>query len=145
MKKFLLPIINLVNLVLISITWGLSGKTAVTDKLSSRTATYYTVLWEGHPGNALGIVGFFLFIVACALTLFAFLPVKVRKYATCVAGASYIAAGVLFLVCPHTFSSGIQEPKLTGALIAMAVLVFVAGAFSLCMSAIELFAKKESK
>ena len=141
MRKFLLPVINLVNLILVSITWGLSGKTAVIDAGHAggdvKCGNFYQVVWMGTKANAVGIIGFFLFIAAVALTLVAFLPLKSRKFITCAGGAFYIAAGVLFLRAPYHYDYSIQKIELSGALIAMAVLVFVAGAFSLCMSLIE--------
>ena len=148
MRKFLLPIINLVNVVLVSIAWGLSGKTAVIDAARSDAASgnIYQVIWEGqvstHNVNAMGIVGFFLFILACALMLMAFIPFKARKFTTCLGGLSFIAAGVLFLNAPWHAARAIYKPELTGAIIAIAVLLFIAGAFSLVMSIIEFLEKK---
>lgn len=150
MRKFLLPIINLVNVILVSITFGL-GKNSVgsieyNSKLSTNLNNYYNVVW-GHQEvvNTIGIIGFFLFILAVVLTVAAFLPVKARKFIAGVAGASYIAAGVLFLLTPSHFCINVLGTlKLSGSLIAMAVLVFIAGALSLGMAAIEL-TSKESK
>ena len=148
MRKFLLPIINLVNVVLVSIAWGLSGKTAVIDAARSDAAcgNIYQVIWEGeaaaHNANAMGIVGFFLFILACVLMLASFIPFKARKFATCLGGLSFIAAGVLFLNAPWHAARAIFKPELTGALIAIAVLIFIAGAFMLVMSIIEICEKK---
>ena len=151
MRKFLLPVINLVNLILIVIVWILSGQTAVLD-VGQKTAdiakgNYYQVVWQGARANVLGIVGFFLFCFAVLLTLVVFLPVKGRKFLNCANGLMYIGAGVMFLLAPMPphYSCGFAEAELTGATIAMAVLVFVAGAFSLLMSVIELLGKKESK
>ena len=151
MRKFLLPIINLVNLILISITWGLSGQSAILDKAYSEAGrgNFYQVVWMGTKANAVGIVGFFLFCVACLLMLAAFLPLKGRKFVTCAGGAMFVAAGVLFLIAPFPphYDYAIVEPKLSGALIAMAVLTLISGAFMLCMSAIEFVSegKKNAK
>ena len=151
MRKFLLPIINLVNVVLVSIAWGLSGKTAVIDAARSDAASgnIYQVIWEGevasHNVNAMGIVGFFLFILACVLMLLAFIPFKARKFTTCLGGLSFIAGGVLFLNAPWHAARAIYKPELTGAIIAIAVLLFIAGAFTLVMSIIEFFEKKTQK
>ena len=140
MRKFLLPVINLINIVLVSITFGLASKTAVIDQAfqDRPCGSFYQIAW-GHPGSAstLGIVGFFLFVFAVAITVFAFLPVKLRKFATAFGGAMYIGAGILFLLSPAYAQWTIVEPKLTGALIASAVLVFIAGLFTLIMSLIE--------
>lgn len=147
MRKFLLPIINLVNLILVSIAWGLSGKTAVIDagRNDAKCGNIYQVIWMGSKPNIIAIVAFFLFCVACLITLIAFLPVKVRKFCTCLGGLMYVGAGVLFLLSPKTYDYSIIEVELTGALIAICVLILIAGAFSLCMSAIEFLGKKESK
>ena len=148
MRKFLLPIINLVNVVLVSIAWGLSGKTAVIDAARNDAAcgNIYQVIWEGeaaaHNANAMGIVGFFLFILACALMLISFIPSKPRKFFTCLGGLSFIASGVLFLNAPWHSARAIFKPELTGAIIAIAVLIVIAGAFMLVMSIIEISEKK---
>ena len=147
MRKFLLPIINLVNLILVSISWGLSGKTAVLDAGQQEKAcgNMYQLIWGGSHGNVLAIGAFCLFCVACFLTLVAFLPVKWRKFVSCTAGLFYVATGVLFLLSPKTYDYAMVEPKLSGAFIAINVLILVAGAFSLGMAALEFLGKKESK
>ena len=148
MRKFLLPIINLVNIILVSIAWGLSGQSAVKDavvKAHPVAGNMYQVVWMGSKANIIGIVAFFLFCVACFFTLVAFLPVKIRKFVVCLGGLMYVGAGVLFLLSPKFYDYSIIKPELTGAFIAICVLILVAGAFSLLMAAIDMFAKKESK
>ena len=144
MRKFLLPIINLVNLILISIAWGLSGKTAIIDAGNGDYAcgNMYQVIWQGKEANPVAIVGFFLFIFGCAAMLAAFIPAKWRKFVSCGAGALFIASGVLFLCSPKTYDYPIAKPELTSAFIAICVLILIAGAFSLAMSAVEFFGKK---
>jgi len=147
MRKFLLPILNLINLILISIVWGLSKQTAVIDQQynDAPRGIYYQVVWGGTKANVVAIIGFFLFIFACVATLAAFLPIKPRKFITCAGGLMYIGAGVMFLLGPNPkfYDCSIIDFKLTGAMIAMAVLVFIAGFFSLLMSLIEFRAKEE--
>lgn len=148
MRKFLIPIINLVNIILVSITFGLGSKTAVLEKVSGEVAkgTYYQLVWNAADhANVLGIIGFFLFVFAVAFMLALFIPFRCRKYLSLIVGAMFIGAGVLFLLTPGACDVKIIKPELTGALIAMAVLVFVAGALTLGMAAIELSAKKEAK
>jgi len=139
MRKFLLPIINLVNVILVSIAWGISGNTAIVDAArgDAKCGNLYQVVWMGTKANVIGIVGFFLFCVAVFLTLVAFLPLKGRKFVTCAGGLMYVGAGVLFLLAPKTYDYAIQQIKLTSTLIAMAVLILVAGALTLCMSVLE--------
>ena len=148
MRKFLLPIINLVNLILVSIAWGLSGKSAVLETVNHKSVgcgNMYQIVWGGSNANIVGIIAFFLFCVACFATLVAFLPIKVRKFVACLAGLMYVGSGVLFLLSPKFYDYNIQVPELTGAFIAFCVLILIAGAFSLVMAAIDMFAKKESK
>lgn len=144
MRKFLLPVINLVNIILVSIAFGLGANTAVTgtDNYTAR-GNYYQLIWE-RSFNPVAIFGFFLFIFAVALVLVNFLPLKVRKFVTLLTGAAFIATGVIFLRTPY-LSISMTNGEVTGSLIAMAVLVFVAGALSLLMSVIEFLPAKESK
>ena len=145
MRKFLLPIINVVNLILVSIAWGLSTKTALLDtaRNDAKSGNLYEIVWMGEKANAMGIIAFFLFIFGCALMLAAFLPIKARKYITCANGAFFIASGILFLLAPKTYDRAIIEVKYTGAFIAIAVLILVAGAFAALMSVLEFTEKKE--
>lgn len=146
MRKFLLPVINLVNVILVSIAWGLSANSAVQNsKTLEGYGNFYEVVWIGSKANVPAIIAFFLFCFASLAMLIAFLPIKSRKFITCCVGVMFIATGVLFLISPfHPFyDRGMLNPELTGSLIAMAVLVFIAGAFSLLMSVIEFLGKKK--
>ena len=149
MRKFLLPIINLINVVLVSIVFGLGGEMSYTYANKNGQDWYNTVWFPISEGrvNVLGIVGFFLFVVAVAAILVAFFPAKFRKWLNIVIGLALIASGVLFLLTPNGGLRDFRvEVELTDALIAMSVLVFVAGALSLGMAALELApAKKEAK
>ena len=141
MRKFLIPIINLVNVILVSITFGLGNNHALTSDHMNQN--YYQLVWNASDkANIVGIVGFFLFVVAVAVMLFNFLPVKARKITTMVAGAMFIAAGVLFLKTPGSANINPINPELTGSLIAMAVLVIIAGALTLLMTVLDITAKK---
>ena len=149
MRKFLLPIINLINLILISITWGLSGKSAILETVNHQSTgrgNIYQVVWMGTHANVLGIIGFFLFCVACLAMLVAFLPIKSRKFVSCAGGLMFVGAGVLMLIAPFPphYDCAINAPKLSGSLIAMAVLTLIAGAFMLLMSVID-FASEGKK
>ena len=147
MRKFLLPIINLVNLILVSIAWGLSGKTAVIDAGNGDLAcgNIYQVIWQGATPNGVGIAAFFLFIFGCVAMLVAFVPFKYRKYVSCAAALMFITAGILFVNAPWHYSLIIVKPECTGALLAIASLTIIAGAFSGCMALLEFLGKKESK
>ena len=148
MRKFLSPILNVINLILVSIAWGLSGQTAVNDigvnnKIAS--GNIYEVIWKGSNANIVAIIGFFLFCVACLGMLIVFLPMKVRKFVACCTGLMFAGAGVLFLLSPKFYDRGSGQFEPTGILIAISVLILVAALFSLCIAAFEFFREKESK
>lgn len=147
MRKFLLPIINLVNIILTSIAFSLGTKTAVVEKIAGEVGkgSYYQLVWNAaDKANIFGIIGFFLFVGAAVFMLSLFIPVKCRKFTAILTGGLYIAAGVFFLKTPGSANITLIKPQLTGSLIAMAVLVFICGALSLVMAAID-FSKKEAK
>ena len=150
MRKFLSPILNVINLILVSIALGLSGQSAVLETVGHKEVgkgNIYQVIFMGTKPNVLAFVGFGLLCLACLALLVAFLPLKARKFVACVEGLSFVGAGVLFLIgsVPPHYDCSIVEPKLSGALIAICVLLFVAGLFSVIMAALDFTAKKESK
>ena len=148
MRKFLSPILNLINLILVSIAWGLSGQSAVKDAVVEShpvAGNMYQVVWMGSKANILGIIGFLLFCVACFGLLVAFLPLKARKFVACLNGLMFAGAGVLLLLAPKFYDAGSGKFELTGAFIAICVLILVAALVSLCMAALDFTAKKESK
>ena len=145
MRKFLIPIINLVNIILVSITFGISVNTSAIDAglANKPLGNYYQFVWNpAKNANVIGIVGFFLFVVAAALMLFNFLPLKARKFTSVLTGLMFVGAGVLFLLTPESCDINPVELELTGSLIAMAVLVIIAGALSLAMAALDFTNKK---
>ena len=151
MRKFLLPVINLINLILVSIAWGLSAAkendSALIDagRNDFGCGNLYQVVWGGSHANVIAIIAFFAFILGCVLMLAAFLPIKARKFIACAEGLAFVAAGVLFILSPKTYDYEIAEVEFTGRFIAIIVLILIAGAFSLLMSAIDFTGKKESK
>lgn len=151
MRKFLLPVINLINLILVSIAWGLSAAkendSALIDVGRNDTGlgNAYQIVWGGSHANVLGIIAFFAFILGCVLMLVAFLPIKARKFIACAEGLAFVGAGVLFILSPKGYDINAKEIEFTGRFIAFIVLILIAGAFSLLMSAIDFTGKKESK
>ena len=145
MRKFLIPIVNLVNIILVSITFGLANNTAVIDAGLSDVArgNYYQLVWNAaDKANVIGIVGFFLFIAAAALMLVNFIPFRCRKYTSILTGGLFIAAGVLFAMTPSFANITFISIKLTGSLAAMVSLVAVAGVLSFLMAVLDFTSKK---
>lgn len=145
MKRILSPIINLVSLILVGVAFGLAGLTAATqpNKAESSAGSYYQLVWTkfGEPAHfsVLALIGFFVLCVAALVLLVVFIP-KIRKFIAPVGGLMLIGAGVLALLTPKQVN-----PLLTNkpGLIAMAVLLFVAAAFELVITALEFMDKGE--
>lgn len=140
MRKILLPVISLVNIILVSIAWGLGAQTAATRVDSSNFGNYYQLVFE-RGSNAFAVVSFICFIVASVLILFCLIPSKVRKFVLPACAAALIATGVFMLLTP----GGVKDVgalTTTGSMVATAVLVLVAGGLACCQSALALTEKK---
>lgn len=146
MKKILSPIINLISLILVGVAFGLGGLSAAHIASASHTSTegnmgtYYQLVWSVEHKSVLAIVGFFLLCVGAFLLLVVFLP-KIRKFVAPLAGGMLIAAGVIALLMPARIQPTLTVENQPG-LIAMAVLLFVAGGFSLIVCALEFLSKE---
>lgn len=137
MRKFLLPIISIVNLILAGIAFGLGGNTAAYAPESRAIGNYYQLVW--NKPNLVTMLAFFFFVAAVFFTLVYFIPFKHRKCANILVGGLYGAAGALTLMIPNGSQFAYTR---TGSLLAMAVLMFVAAALALVSSLIE-FSDKE--
>lgn len=147
MKKFIVPIINLVSLILSSVVFGLGATSAVKFTPRDEVAgNWYELVWTRFsPLSAIAIVGFFLFCFACFFTLLTMIPFKFRFVGVCLAGLLFIGAGVMFLLTPgavYTGSNASDYAK-TDSFIAMIVLVFVAGGLELVATAVSLLPEKK--
>ena len=139
MNKILSPIINLISLILVGAAFGLGGLTAAHNAHDASIGAYYQLVWW-NP-TALSLVGFFALCVGAFLLLVVFLP-KSRKLFAPVAGLFLILAGVLALLTPKSVARGATVTNQPG-LIALAVLLFVAGAFSLVVCTLEFLSKED--
>ena len=145
MRKFLLPVINIVNLILLGIAFGLGGNTAIyTPAGTERTSlgNYYQVIWN-NP-TVMSVVTFFLFVTGVALCLFTLIPFKGRKFVALICGGMLIASGVLTLTLGGSLANPVLGYTNSGSLIALVVLLIVAGALEAIMSVYEIcLIKKE--
>ena len=145
MRKFLLPVINIVNLILVGIAFALGGNTAAYSPAGTERVAlgnYYQLVWN-NP-QPFGVVAFFLFVVGVFFLLVTLVPFKARKFVACLDGAMLVAAGVLTLSLAGTVANETLGYTNSGSLIAVAVLMIVAGGLALLMSFYELFfIKKE--
>lgn len=150
MKKFLLPIISLVNVVLFSIAFGLGGNSAYSLVLANSKQVgqdWYSLVWTPIEGgsNAFGVFGFFFFIFAALLVLLAWVPTKGRKWFNLGACVLSVLTGVFFLEAPVKLGRAAVAPiENSDSLIAMAVLVFIAAFLSLVNAVIELAPSKKA-
>ena len=148
MKKFIVPIINLVSLILASVVFGLGATTAVKYEPNDTVAgNWYQLVWEfPDPLKAIAIIGFFFFCFACFFTLLTMIPFKFRFVGVCLAGLLFIGAGVMFLLTPgavYGASTNAAGYVKTDSFIAMIVLVFVAGGLELVATAVSLLPEKK--
>lgn len=152
MRKFVFSIISLVNMILAGIAFGLGSNTAmfISKAEENPSGNFYQLVFPGiaervSPAN---IICFVLLVLASFLALVALIPFKGRKFVNILGGGSFIAAGVLTLWVPTNYMLTTTAPgKLhffsSGSLIAMAVLLIVAGALALLGAIIEFIPKKE--
>ena len=147
MKKFILPVINLIAIVLSAVVFGLGANSAVYRlQASMGQGNWYQLVWTvAQTPTVIGLVGFFLFVLAVFFTLVTMIPFKGRKFAECLVGLMFVGAGVMFLLTPGAVYTGPNAASYhaTDSLIAMAVLVFVAGGLELLGSLIEFLPEKK--
>ena len=147
MKKFIVPIINLVSLILASVVFGLGATTAVKFGASEvASGNWYQLVWEiPQTLKVVAVMGFFFFCVACFLALVTMIPFKFRFVGVCLAGLLFIGTGVMFLLTPGAVYSGSNAAlySKTDSFIAMIVLVFVAGGLELLATAVSLLPEKK--
>lgn len=145
MKKFILPVINLIALIMSAVIFGLGANSAVTLN-SVGAGNWYQLVWEiTSTPTAVGLLGFFFFCFAVAACIVAMVPFKVRKYVELGVGALFVASGVMFLLTPAAVYTGVNASLYvkTASLIAMAVLAFVSGGLALAGAALELVPEKK--
>ena len=147
MKKFIVPVINLIALVLSAVVFGLGANSAVYRGVSSNgKGNWYQLVWTipSQP-TVIGLVGFFLFCIAVFVALVTMLPFKGRKFCVLLAGLMFVGAGVMFLMTPGAVYTGPNAASYikSDSLIAMAVLVFVAGGLEVLGSCVELLPEKK--
>lgn len=143
MKKFILPVINLIALVLSSVVFGLGASTAARMISNNEGAgNWYQLVWNTHP--LIGVLGFFFFVFAAFFALVTMIPFKGRKFGLVLTGGLFIAAGVMFLLTPAAhFGSRIGLYEKTDSFIAMIVLVFVAGGLELVGACLDFLPEKK--
>ncbi len=146
MKKFIVPIINLVSIILASVVFGLGSTSAVKFTPRDEVAgNWYQLVWNYvEPLKVIAVVGFFLFVVAVFLCLVTMIPFKFRLVGLCLAGLMFVGAGVMFLLTPGAvFGSKAALYGKTDSFIAMIVLVFVSGGLELLATAVDLIPSKK--
>ena len=145
MKKFILPVINLIALVLSAVVFGLGANSAVYFKTSTTgVSNWYQLVWTTQPGTLIPLLGFFFFVFAAFFALVTMIPFKGRKFGVILAAALFIGAGVMFLLTKDAIYTA--HPELyhnTDSFIAMMVLVFVAGGLELIGAVVDFLPEKK--
>ena len=148
MRKIIATVVNLVNLILLGIAFGLGSLTAAVNANDASIGTYYSLVWPTSQSyfNAMNIAGFFVFCVAAGIMLFLLIPLKVRKFVAVLEAVLLVFAGVATLLVPQMYCS-VADPAplfyLQGGLIAMAVLMFVAALLTVFNVVLEFTEKAE--
>ena len=154
MRKFIFSIVSLVNMILLGIAFGLGSNSAIeVSSAEKASGNYYQLVFWGASGAkpaALNIVAFALLCAGALLAVISLVPFKFRKFVNILGGACMIGSGVLTLWVPTNFmetaENHIATFSSTGSLIAMAVLILVAGGLALLAAIFELLpSKKEAK
>ena len=145
MKKFILPVINLIALVLSAVVFGLGASSAVYFKTSTAgVGNWYQLVWTVAPGTVIPLVGFFAFCVAAFIALVTMIPFKGRKFCVLFAGLLFVATGVMFLLTKDAVYTAHKELyHMTDSFIAMTVLAFVAGGLELLGAVVEFLPEKK--
>lgn len=148
MKRFILPVINLIALIISAVIFGLGANSAVhwVDSVSDGRGNWYQLVWDmADKPTVVGVLGFFFFVVAVVACLVAMVPFKARKYVEVCVGALFIAAGVMFLLTPDKVFTGANAANYikTSSLIAMSILAFVSGGLTLIGAGIDLIPEKK--
>ena len=146
MKKFILPVVNLICLVLAGVTFGLGANSAVyRGQASAGQGNWYQLVWT-IPTNptVIGLIGFFGLCFAAFIALVTIIPFKVRKFCVAFGGLLFVATGVMFLLTPGAVYTGANAASYirSDSLIAMSVLMFVAGGLELLGSCVEFLPEK---
>lgn len=153
MRKFLFSIISVINMILLGIAYGLGSNTAMylIKPDEHPVGNWYQLVFNAcDKGYAVqNIVGFVLLVAATALVVLALIPFRCRKYVNILAGAALIVGGIFVLQSPANYlaMSGaevIPTYHLSGSLIAMATLMFVAAGLAI-IGAFAEFATKKAK
>lgn len=146
MKKFILPVINLIALVLGAVTFGLGANSAVYRGQSTNgVSNWYQLVWTTKPGTLIPLLGFFFFVFAVFFALLTMIPFKGRKFGLVLTGGLFVASGVMFLLTPAAVFTGVNAASYikSASFIAMIVLVFVAGGLELIGACVDFLPEKK--
>lgn len=135
MRKIIVPIVDIVILILIGISFGLAGITFLKDASQASIGTFYQLVWPADMKvNAVALVAFFAMCVAPFFTLLSFVPFKLRSAFNGLSAVLLIGAGVIALMLPKILTSGMEVALtlyLQGGAWGMAILLFVAALLSI--------------
>ena len=142
MKKFILPVIVLIVLILVGVAFGLGSNSAVTLHEFKPGGNWYQLVWTTKGVTALACVGFFLLCFGAFFSIPAAVPF-ISKYFLLLAGALFVGAGVLMLMTPGAVYSHGEPLELTASYIAACVLVLVAGGLELVGACVGFLPEKK--
>lgn len=141
MRKFLLPLLSLVNIVLLAVVFGVAAQNVGTRVDGSNFGNYYQLVFE-RGQNLFALISFICLVVGGFFTLVNLLPLKARKFTSVFHALVVIASGVFMLLGAN---KALEKITVSGSLVAIAVLMFVAGFVSILMALLEFSKKSEAK
>lgn len=157
MKRVLALIISISVIILLGVAFGVAALPAAYvpsfDVYSKVVGDYYSIIWVYSQqylqnNNILGLIvnqaHFFLLCIGSFFALIALIPFRKVKILDIILGVVFIDVGVSTFFVPYFFLRGSAQTDigLGGGLVAMAVLIIVAGVLEIC-KAVLLFTDKE--
>lgn len=143
MRKILIPVVNLVVFILVGIAFGLGALPAIHQPADTAysVGNFYEVIWSSQlPSNP--SISFILLCVGMLGVIVSFISFKGRKFVAAISGLVLIGAGVMCLLVPQNYFAAFETTNglsysIGAGLIGMSVLSFIAGALSICVSALD--------
>lgn len=160
MKKILALIISISVIILLGVAFGLGALPAAYypawDVSAKQIGNYYAITWQYLAlsnqytetyGAVMNQVTFFLLCLSSLLAIVVCVPFKKRPIVDGVLSVMLLATGVLLFFVPYFFVVGSPQTDigLGGGLVAMAILVLVAGALNVFKTVLGVLDKKEQQ
>lgn len=143
MKKFILPVIGLIALILVGVAFGLGSNSAGNIYAIKPAGNWYQLVWTTKGVSTIGVVGFFLLCVGAFFGLVALIPFKFSKFLMALVGLMFVGAGVIMLLTPGAVYSHGEPFDMAASYTAVCVLTLVAGGLDLLGACVGFLPEKK--